>query len=543
MIRYVLRKLVKTKKFLSFFLLTLLGLLLSYFSPYLNGKFIDFLLLNKHEESVVWFALVVALIGLSSVILSYLAGTVSIKVSSLVSFSILRELVSDFEKKDYEDLRVINSSHTTQRFFSDSSVVTSFVLSNFITFPINLIALLVILMIIFNVYFAFAAGALVLLALYVAIVIGLRRTLYAASYEKKEAESTFYALISSQLENILNIQLFSRFEQSRRVLDQGFSVFFPKVYSYGKLSYALSSIDGIASIVSQSIILVVSGIKIIQGSMTLGDFVMVNSYFSILFGILKGYMNFFKAYQDAKASWARICEVRKGGVIYSQCGSAKPSSVSKIEIRNLNFVIESKQSSPKEIAKNEIAVIENFSCTFDGPATYCVTGSNGCGKSSLLYFIAGIYNAGNKIKYDEAPQWSCSLSHLRGELVAFCPQDLYRPPFNVRELLEYMDVVLDNRKSSRTAVEMPLLHSEVERIMDVQCESLSGGELRKVYLYIALSKQSSVLILDEPTTGIDRFEKAELIAYIHNNPLQQIIIATSHDRELISAVDRTIELS
>ena len=52
--------------------------------------------------------------------------------------------------------------------------------------------------------------------------------MYRVTYEKKEADSAFYAAIASQLNQILNIQLTSSYGKSEQALDAGFKSIFPK---------------------------------------------------------------------------------------------------------------------------------------------------------------------------------------------------------------------------------------------------------------------------------------------------------------------------
>ena len=73
------------------------------------------------------------------------------------------------------------------------------------------------------------------------------------------------------------------------------------------------------------------------------------------------------------------------------------------------------------------------------------------------------------------------------------------------------------------------LENSVKELLGKRCSALSGGELRRVYLWSAISRKSSVLVLDEPTTGLDAVSRAELAAYVKRNKQSQLIIIVSHD--------------
>ena len=226
----------------------------------MNGKFLDFLLANRSEKDAVLFALLVASIGVFSALFSYFAGTLSIRISTKLSFDLLRETVLRFERVNFLTNRTTDSAYTTQRIFTDSGVVSSFVLTNFISAPLSVVAIPFVLLVIWSVDPLLALFSILLLVAYLFVITGLRKLLYKVMYEKKEADSAFYAVIASQLNQILNIQLTSSYNKSELALDTGFEKYFPKVLHSGKLSFSLTSIDSLFAAVFQAIILIVSGV-------------------------------------------------------------------------------------------------------------------------------------------------------------------------------------------------------------------------------------------------------------------------------------------
>lgn len=76
---------------------------------------------------------------------------------------------------------------------------------------------------------------------------------------------------------------------------------------------------------------------------------------------------------------------------------------------------------------------------------------------------------------------------------------------------------------------------------DKNIQSLSGGEWTRVRIAEALSKGSSLLILDEPTNNLDRSGKEIIISFIQS--YEGALLVISHDRELLEIVDGVWELS
>lgn len=81
----------------------------------------------------------------------------------------------------------------------------------------------------------------------------------------------------------------------------------------------------------------------------------------------------------------------------------------------------------------------------------------------------------------------------------------------------------------------------LKNILGHRCDTLSGGELRKLYVWVASQKKADVLLLDEPTTDLDAQSQAELIDFIKQNRSAQLIIAMTHNKGLIDTTQHVIK--
>lgn len=511
-----------------------IGIALSYATPYVNGRFLDFLMGNRSERDAVLFALLVAAIGILSALFSYYAGVLSIRITSSLSFDLLREAVLNYERGDYLASRASDSAHTTQQFFTDSNVVSSFVLSNFISAPLSVVAIPVVLFVIWSINPLLMAFSVVLLLVYLCVITGLRKTLYKVTFEKKEADSTFYAAVSSQLNQILNIQLTSSYENSEKALDCGFSEYLPKVMRSGRVSNSLVSLDGLFTALFQAVILIISGVQIINGAMTIGEYTIVGAYFGVLFKTLKNMISLFKSYQDAKASWNRtsILVRNSSSLMGDKEDLLKLDKIDRISVSNLNYSVALPDGSIRK-------VLDGFSFEFAGPGTYCIAGKNGCGKTTLLYLMLGLYPSIDMVSYNGIPKDKCDLDYMRSETISCCPQQCIAPDMTVGDFLEYYGTPFSRLEHMRS---IPSLESGVIEVLKKRCTALSGGELRRVYLWSAISRKPSILVLDEPTTGLDAASRNELVAYIRRNQFNQTMVIVSHDEEIVKATEFVVRL-
>ncbi|MCF4097170.1 urea ABC transporter ATP-binding subunit UrtE [Maritalea mediterranea] len=133
----------------------------------------------------------------------------------------------------------------------------------------------------------------------------------------------------------------------------------------------------------------------------------------------------------------------------------------------------------------------------------CLLGVNGVGKTSLLKAIAGVHNhSGGQYLLDGAEKKAASAHHLAKAGVGYVPQgrDIF-PLMTVRENMEIGFACLD--KSERTLPEeMFELFPVLKEMQNRRGGDLSGGQQQQLAIARALITKPKLLLLDEPTEGI-----------------------------------------
>ena len=98
MFKYVLHRFFKNKKSYLLIVIIIITFLIMSISPYLTGSFVDFMINNKDVHRVVYLSSIIMLIGIAGVVLAYCKNTLSVKITSQVSFDLLRDITKHFEK-------------------------------------------------------------------------------------------------------------------------------------------------------------------------------------------------------------------------------------------------------------------------------------------------------------------------------------------------------------------------------------------------------------------------------------------------------------
>ncbi len=174
-------------------------------------------------------------------------------------------------------------------------------------------------------------------------------------------------------------------------------------------------------------------------------------------------------------------------------------------------------------------------CLKIGPGErVALVGPNGAGKSTLLLALAGILRAEGRVFVEGTPLTPASLPHLRARigLVFQSPDDQLFSP-SVYEDVAYAPLYQGLPASEvHNRVEEALSKVGMREFAGRMPHHLSMGEKKRVAIATVLAMRPAMLLLDEPSAGLDPRGRRELIALLNGLP-QTLLIAT-HDLDLVN---------
>lgn len=199
-----------------------------------------------------------------------------------------------------------------------------------------------------------------------------------------------------------------------------------------------------------------------------------------------------------------------------------------ISIRNLNF----------RYSKDKL-LFENLNLELQTGKVYGLLGKNGAGKSSLLYNISGLlfplYGEINVLGYvpkDRKPSFLSS--------IYFLPEEFALPSINITQFLKlnspfYPD--FDSQQFYDFLKEFDLNTSD-------KLSDISLGQQKKVMIAFGLACNTKILIMDEPTNGLDIPSKSKFRKLVAANISDEklFIISTHQVKDMESLIDQVIIL-
>lgn len=175
------------------------------------------------------------------------------------------------------------------------------------------------------------------------------------------------------------------------------------------------------------------------------------------------------------------------------------------------------------------------------PGVYGLLGSNGAGKTTLMRMMADVLRPTRGQIYFNGE----NIALLNGDYrkyIGYLPQDFgYYPSFTAKELLLYIAALKGMNGGAAKARVLELLEAVgLEKAAQKKIKSFSGGMKQRVGIAQALLNDPKVLILDEPTAGLDPKERVRFRNMISGFGKDKIVLLSTHIVSDVEYISREI---
>lgn len=180
-------------------------------------------------------------------------------------------------------------------------------------------------------------------------------------------------------------------------------------------------------------------------------------------------------------------------------------------------------------------VLKNISVEFDN-GIYGLLGPNGSGKTTFIRAVTGLYSTPKNTVLYKGTDIGESREYFKQ--IGYLPQSfgLYKE-LNVSEVMElFANLKGIGKEETKQAIDDALKMVNLTNEANKKCAALSGGMVRRVGVAQAFLGNPKIVILDEPTVGLDPEERLRLKNAISRLSKDRIVIISTHIVEDVEAL-------
>lgn len=357
-----------------------------------------------------------------------------------------------------------------------------------------------------------------------------------------QVQEAFSGLTERVQESLSGIRVVKAFVQERPVLEQfnaASQKSLEKNMRLAKLWGIMFPLGQMVATLSYIIAFSYGGIQVINGHISLGEFIAFNTYLGLLIWPMMSFGWIMNIVQRGSASLDRI------NVILTAIPDIKDndplpigSIEGHIEFENVSFSYNKKQEP----------VLKDININLEPGRTLAIIGETGSGKTSLVNLILRLYDiSGGKLKIDGSPIDRIPLSTLRTS-IGYVPQDSFLFSTSIRE-----NIAFGVEKASIKEIEEAAKTAQIyDNIMDLpdgfdtivgeRGVTLSGGQKQRVSIARALIKDPKILVLDDSLSAVDTDTEERILQGLKVIMKDRTSIIIAHRISSIKHADEIIVL-
>jgi ABC-type bacteriocin/lantibiotic exporter with double-glycine peptidase domain len=302
------------------------------------------------------------------------------------------------------------------------------------------------------------------------------------------------------------------------------------------LSNVYSLLQNTLVIIAGMVIMVVGGIFVINNNLSIGE--LISFFFGV--SILRRYQgNISAAFPiliSGNQSLETLLDVIRVKDRRPYTGQKQISFKGKIEFQEVTFQY------------TNVPLIRDVSFAINIGDTVALIGPNGSGKSTVVNLLLGFYRPDSGIvKADGIPLDELDIVNLRKQ-IGVVTQKPFQFSGTIRDNITYGFKEIENEQVDQ-AVKLAMLNDfltdlpqGLDTIIGEDGVLLSGGQRQKIALARAVLRQPTFLILDEPTSHLDRDAIQNLITSLSRLPNAPTMLLISHDRMIVDFCKHVFEL-
>jgi ATP-binding cassette, subfamily B, bacterial len=463
------------------------------------GSLID--LFGQNKQAILLFAAVAALvIGIIGAVCSYIEKYYTSTVGQWVMHDLRSTLYSRIQRLSLAYHNHAQTGDLISRVTSDIDAVQSFITGGLLSALINTLTLVGMIAVMFYMNWRFTLIALSVSPFLFLVVFKYTRLIKKSSREVRKKEGQVVSVIQEVLTSIRVVKAFAREDYEQKRLEEESLESVELSLRARSLKAKLSPMVEIIVAMGTSLVLFFGARMVLTGSLAPGSMIVFIWYLGKMYKPMQELSKMTDSYSKAAVGYERIREVLETDNDLKDMPGARPAPRFKgeIEFENVTFSYEEEQPILKDVSfRIEVGQVAAF------------VGRTGAGKSSIVGLVPRFYDpTSGVVKIDGVDVRRYTQKSIR-EQVSFVLQEtlLFHAP--VWKNIAYgkqnatRSDILQAAERANAAEFIEKMPQRYDTMIGERGVTLSGGQRQRIAIARAMIRDTPILILDEPGTGLD----------------------------------------
>lgn len=477
--------------------------------PYLIGNGIDRLRQGMPQEEILWIVGILLLLAAVQGVIDFYGRYLINEVSRIVEYQLRNDLFAHLQRQQASFFQGMHTGDIMARATNDLTSVRQFLgpgLSNSVR-TILMFIMASVLMLTINWQLALILIFFMPMVSVSFIIIGRRMH---RRFEQVQAQ--FGALSTYAQENFSGIRVVKAYAQEDyeiKHFSDASQEYVQRSLAYQKLNQMLWPMMALVLGLAVAAVLWVGGNQVIEGSLTLGQFVQFLFYLSMLSWPMIALGWVVSLYQQGAASMSRI----RG--LMSQRAKITDTEATRHDIQTIKGDIVFQNVS---LSYEKRQVLNNVSFHAPQGSTLAIVGATGAGKTSIVNLITRVHEAQEgRVMLDEVDVREIPLAVLRRN-IGYVPQDTFLFSTSLSENVAFgVDepdpaMIEQSVRVARLSNDLDQFPNGIDTVIGERGVTLSGGQKQRTALARAVMRDPRILILDDALSSIDTHTQAEILA-------------------------------
>ena len=366
-----------------------------------------------------------------------------------------------------------------------------------------------------------------------------RHRVRARSRERRAHEGEIASVANEALSAMAVVKAFGSEDYESRRVREGSERRLAAGVEVARLQARFDGLVGSVRAISTAVVLVVGAVRVSHGAISAGELLVFASYTRKAQSPMRSFARELTKIAAAMAKADRLAELLAADEMLAEPADAYAEGRAAGEIA-LEDVVFAYRGDRPALAGVTLRVARGERVALTGPS--------GAGKSTLGALVARLFDPSQgRVLIDGRDVRDCSLTWLR-EQVALVLQDTVLFSGTVHDNIAYATAATREQveAAARAAAADEFIRALPEGYdtdLGPQGVALSGGQRQRIGVARTLLRDPPVLVLDEPTTGLDRVSEDAVLAGLEALMRGRTTLLITHSERLARTADRIVELS